>query len=97
MGTGEVTRYLGIYGSGRMAKAVLIGAIPPFLLKTDDNPEGVDQGSSTDQGCGGRGGSIDPVTHDLWLLTLGAVRASGGMLAGFAWEVNHEPASSGHP
>ena len=42
MGTGEVTRYLGRYGSDRVAKAVLIGAIPPFLLKRDDNPEGVD-------------------------------------------------------
>jgi non-heme chloroperoxidase len=42
MGTGEVTRYLGTYGSGRVSKAVLLGAIPPFLLKTDDNPEGVD-------------------------------------------------------
>jgi non-heme chloroperoxidase len=41
MGTGEVTRYLGTYGSGRVAKAVLMGAIPPFLLKTGDNPEGV--------------------------------------------------------
>jgi non-heme chloroperoxidase len=43
MGTGEVTRYLGTYGSSRVAKAVLMGAIPPFLLKTLDNPEGVDQ------------------------------------------------------
>ncbi|MGW4233954.1 alpha/beta fold hydrolase [Streptomyces sp. NPDC004980] len=43
MGTGEVTRYLGTYGSGRVGKAVLMGAIPPFLLKTDDNPEGVDR------------------------------------------------------
>ena len=42
MGTGEVTRYLGAYGSGRVRKAALFGAIPPFLLKTDDNPEGVD-------------------------------------------------------
>jgi non-heme chloroperoxidase len=42
MGTGEVTRYLGKYGSGRVSKAVLIGAIPPFLLKTDDNPEWID-------------------------------------------------------
>ncbi len=42
MGTGEVTRYLGTYGSARVAKAVLIGVIPPFVLKTDDNPEGVD-------------------------------------------------------
>ena len=42
MGTGEVTRYLGRYGSGRVAKAVMFGVIPPFLLKTADNPEGVD-------------------------------------------------------
>jgi non-heme chloroperoxidase len=37
-----VTRYLGAYGSARVRKAVLLGAIPPFVLKTDDNPEGVD-------------------------------------------------------
>jgi non-heme chloroperoxidase len=43
MGTGEVTRYLGTYGSAKVAKAVLMGAIPPFLLKTPDNPDGVDQ------------------------------------------------------
>jgi non-heme chloroperoxidase len=42
MGTGEVTRYLGRYGSGRVAKAAMFGVIPPFLLKTADNPEGVD-------------------------------------------------------
>jgi non-heme chloroperoxidase len=38
-----VTRYLGRYGSARASKAALLGAIPPFLLKTDDNPEGVDR------------------------------------------------------
>jgi non-heme chloroperoxidase len=43
MGTGEVTRYLGTFGSAGVSKAVLMGAIPPFLLKTDDNPEGVDR------------------------------------------------------
>jgi len=42
MGTGEVTRYLATYGSRRVRKAALLGTIPPFLLKTDDNPEGVD-------------------------------------------------------
>ena len=42
MCTGEVTRYLSKYGSARVRKGVLFGAIPPFLLKTDDNPEGVD-------------------------------------------------------
>ena len=43
MGSGEVTRYLGTYGSARVRKAALLGPIPPFLLKTDDNPEGVPQ------------------------------------------------------
>lgn len=42
MGTGEVTRYLANFGSERVSKAVLLGVVPPFLLKTDDNPEGVD-------------------------------------------------------
>lgn len=42
MGTGEITRYLGNYGSARVRRAALLGAIPPFLLKTDDNPLGVD-------------------------------------------------------
>ena len=42
MGTGEVTRYLGSYGSARVRKAALLGAIPPYLRKTEDNPEGVD-------------------------------------------------------
>ena len=42
MGSGEVTRYLGTYGSARVRKAALLGTIPPFLLKRDDNPEGVD-------------------------------------------------------
>lgn len=41
MGTGEVTRYLGKYGSERVSRAVLMGPVPPYLLKTDDNPEGV--------------------------------------------------------
>ncbi|MER7922715.1 alpha/beta hydrolase [Streptomyces sp. NPDC096057] len=40
-GGGEVTRYLGRHGSGRVAKAVLLGAIPPLMLKTDANPEGL--------------------------------------------------------
>jgi len=41
MGTGEVTRYLGRYGSARIAKAVLVSPIPPFMLQTPDNPEGL--------------------------------------------------------
>ncbi len=42
MGTGEVARYLGTYGTARVQSAVFIASIPPFLLKTRDNPEGVD-------------------------------------------------------
>jgi non-heme chloroperoxidase len=41
MGTGEVTRYLGSYGSERIARGVLVSPIPPFLLQADDNPEGL--------------------------------------------------------
>jgi non-heme chloroperoxidase len=43
MGTGEVTRFLGTYGSARVAKGVLVAPIPPFLLQTSDNPDGVPQ------------------------------------------------------
>ena len=43
MGTGEVTRYLGTYGSERVRQAVVVSPIPPFLLKSADNPDGVDQ------------------------------------------------------
>src|SRR6266481_9949791 len=42
MGTGEVTRYLGKYGSKRVRKAVLIGTLGPYLVKAADNPEGVE-------------------------------------------------------
>jgi len=40
MGTGEVARYVGTYGSGRVAKVAFLGSLEPFLLKTDDNPMG---------------------------------------------------------
>jgi non-heme chloroperoxidase len=42
MGGGEVARYMGKYGSKGVSKAVFISSVPPFLLKTPDNPEGVD-------------------------------------------------------
>jgi pimeloyl-ACP methyl ester carboxylesterase len=42
MGGGEVARYLGKYGSERISRAAFLGAVPPFLLKTPDNPSGVD-------------------------------------------------------
>jgi len=40
-GGGEVARYIGRHGTGRVKKAVLISAVPPFMLKTTDNPGGV--------------------------------------------------------
>jgi len=40
-GGGEVARYIGRYGTKRVAKAVLISAIPPLMLKTDANPGGL--------------------------------------------------------
>ena len=43
MGGGEVARYLGTYGPERVSKAAIISGVPPFLLKTPDNPEGVDK------------------------------------------------------
>jgi non-heme chloroperoxidase len=42
MGGGEVARYIGKYGSKGVSKAVIISGVPPFLLKTSDNKEGVD-------------------------------------------------------
>ena len=43
MGAGEVARYLGRYGSERINKVAFLAPVPPFLLKTDDNPTGVPQ------------------------------------------------------
>lgn len=40
-GGGEVVRYIGRHGTGRVAKAVLIAAVPPIMLKTEANPEGL--------------------------------------------------------
>lgn len=42
MGTGEVARYLSVYGSRRVSKAIFIAPVPPYLLKRPDNPEGVE-------------------------------------------------------
>ena len=45
MGGGEVARYLSRFGTGRVSRAALISAVTPFLLKTQDNPDGVDRGT----------------------------------------------------
>jgi len=43
MGTGEVARHLAVHGSARVKAAVLVAPVLPFLLKTDDNPDGIDR------------------------------------------------------
>jgi pimeloyl-ACP methyl ester carboxylesterase len=43
MGGGEVARYMGRHGGARVSKVAFISAVTPYLLKTDDNPDGVDQ------------------------------------------------------
>jgi len=40
-GGGEVARYIGRHGTGRVARAVLVGAVPPFLVRTESNPDGL--------------------------------------------------------
>ena len=49
MGGGEVARYLSSYGTERVSKAVLAAAVPPYLYKTDDNPEGGLDDATIDQ------------------------------------------------
>src|SRR5256886_468623 len=43
MGTGAVTRYIGNYGSARVAKVVLVSPITPYLQQASDTPDGVPQ------------------------------------------------------
>jgi non-heme chloroperoxidase len=40
-GGGEITRYMGRHGTARVARAVLLGAVPPLMLKTEANPDGL--------------------------------------------------------
>jgi non-heme chloroperoxidase len=42
MGTGEITRYIGTFGTRRLRKVALIGTLGPYLVKAPDNPEGID-------------------------------------------------------
>jgi pimeloyl-ACP methyl ester carboxylesterase len=43
MGGGEIARYLGTYGSGRIRRAAIVSGVPPYLLKTPETPHGVPQ------------------------------------------------------
>ena len=73
-GGGEVTRYLGRHGTDRVAKAMLVGAIPPLMLKTDANPGGlpieafdaIRAGVST-AGLGTGRSSPAPATNTVWV------------------------------
>ena len=53
MGGGEVARYIGQYGTGRVAKAVFAAAVPPYLYKSDDNPDGGLDDATIEQFQGG--------------------------------------------
>ena len=43
MGGGEIARYLGTYGTGRVRRAAIVSGVPPYLLKTPETPNGVPQ------------------------------------------------------
>ena len=43
MGAGEIAKYFSLYGGKRVAKVVLVSGVTPYMLKTEDNPEGVPQ------------------------------------------------------
>jgi len=58
MGGGEVARYIGKYGSKSVTKAVFMSSVPPFLLKTNDNPDGVDASVFEGIQKSGRRGSV---------------------------------------
>jgi len=55
MGTGEITRYIGKCGTKRLRKAVLIGTLGPYLVRTADNPQGVDRKVFDDTKAGLKG------------------------------------------
>lgn len=96
MGTGEVGRYLGTYGSERVAKAAFLASLEPFLLKTEDNPTGAP--AELFQGIeaaakGDRFAWYDQFYNDFYNLdeNLGtriseaAVRGSWNVAAGASW------------
>lgn len=96
MGTGEIARYLGRYGSGRVAKAAFLGSLEPYLLKADDNPGGVPQdvfdgildSATTDRYAWFDGFFANFYNTDETLggrLSEAALRASWNVAAGASW------------
>ena len=72
-GGGEVTRYMGHHGTARVAKAVLLSAIPPLMLQTDANPEGLPR-SAFDELRAGVAGDRSQFYQDLSAAFYGANR-----------------------
>ena len=67
MGTGEIARYLSRYGSDRVAKAAFFGSLEPYLLITDDNPDGAGDQAFFD-------GTADAVAKDRYAFLIGFFR-----------------------
>ncbi|WP_242089433.1 alpha/beta fold hydrolase, partial [Microbacterium lacticum] len=67
MGTGEIARYLSRYGAGRIAKAAFFGSLEPYLLITDDNPDGAGDQAFFD-------GTADAVAKDRYAFLTGFFR-----------------------
>ena len=67
MGTGEIARYLSRYGSDRVAKAAFFGSLEPYLLITDDNPDGAGDQAFFD-------GTADAVAKDRYAFLTGFFR-----------------------
>ncbi|MGH3703456.1 MAG: alpha/beta fold hydrolase, partial [Agromyces sp.] len=96
MGTGELGRYLGTYGSARIAKAAFLASLEPFLLQTGDNPTGVPRevfDGIEQAATGDRYQWFDDFFQNFYNLdeTLGsrisegAVRGSWNVAAGSSW------------
>src|SRR3954452_19524340 len=80
-GGGEVTRYMGHHGTARVAKAVLLSAIPPLMLQTDANPEGLPR-SAFDEIREGVAGDRSQYYRDLSAAFYGANRSGSTVTQG---------------
>jgi non-heme chloroperoxidase len=81
-GGGEVAHYIGRHGTARVAKVVLVGAVPPLMLQTDANPEGVPM-SVFDDIRAGTAGNRSQFFYDLTIPFYGFNRDGVAMNEGF--------------
>ena len=85
MGTGEVTRYLAVQGPGRVSAAVLVAPLLPFLLKTDDSPDGI--GRSVFDGFSARIAADRPTAmKDFMDRSYNVDLLGGGRVSDQAWQ-----------